>query len=529
MKLFIFILLIFAFSITEAQKIKSGGILKPEQALMDIRHYTLSLAVDPEKKSIKGYTEIDLNTSKETDVLLFDLVDGFTVNKVWVNKKEQKFTYKNHLIRISLTSSLSPGKVKVKIQYQGKPIEAVRPPWDGGFTWSQDSNGDPWISITCQSEGAKIYFPCKDHPSDEPNEGVDLIITVPEGLYVAGPGLLIKKSTKKGKSIFHWRTNYTINNYSILFNIGNYKVVSRDYTTIEGNVVPMQFYVLAEHVDKAEHHLDLFERSARVEEKYFGEYPWIKEKMAICQTPHLGMEHQTLNAYGNKFNYTKVGGEDFDWLLHHEFGHEWWGNKVTGIDWSDMWIQEGICVFGDAMYVREYEGEEAYLKRMQQIARNTRNILPVKIGENLDTDTVYHSDIYGKGAFFMHTIRYIIGDEIFFPTLKMLATAPQYTYHNLVSTNDVEALFSKASGQDLKPVFDFFLRTINKLDISIKQTSENEYLIRLVNYVGALPIDIKTETGLERKMIDQEGIKIISNTVPVADPKVYYLKRVILE
>ena len=129
----------------------------------------------------------------------------------------------------------------------------------------------------------------------------------------------------------------------------------------------------------------------------------------------------------------------------------------------------------------------------------------------------------------MHTIRYIIGDEIFFPTLKMLATAPQYTYHNLVSTNDVEALFSKASGQDLKPVFNLFLRTINKLDISIKQTSENEYQIRLVNYVGTLPIDIQTETGLERKMIDQEGIKIISNTVPVADPKVYYLKRVILE
>ncbi len=524
-----FLFLFFTFPALYAQNFKSGGILKPEQALMDIRHYTVALDVDPSTQSIAGYTEIDLITSAETDVLLFDLVDGFTVEKALINGKEAPFEYKNDLIRIKSPATLAPGRMKASIVYHGKPVVAQRPPWSGGFTWTKDEAGNPWVAISCQGEGAKIYFPCKDHPSDEPNEGAEMIITVPEGLYAAGPGLLLKQSTKKKKTTFHWKTGYTINNYSILFNIGKFKVVSRDYKTVEGNTVPMQFYVLESHAGKAEKHLDIFEKIARTQEKYFGEYPWVKEKMAICETPHLGMEHQTLNAYGNQFRYTQVAGEDFDWLMHHEFGHEWWGNKVTGIDWADMWIQEGICTFGDAMYVREHAGEEAYLKRMEGTARATRNQLPVVMGENLDSDTVYHGDIYGKGAFFMHTMRYVIGDEVFFPTLKKLATDPKYTYDNLVRTADVQELFSQASGQDLKPLFDFFLRTTKKLEIGIRKTDDEKYKISLLNYDGKLPVDILTSAGTERKILDKSGITIESKTAPVADPKVYYLKRVILE
>lgn len=514
---------------TQAQNLKSGGVLKPEQALMDIRHYTIALDVDPAQQSIDGYTEIDLVTSQPTDVLLFDLVHLLTVKKVWVNKKEQPFTQADDLIRITPATAVATGKVKVKIAYGGKPGIAERAPWIGGFQWAKDSLGNPWVAITCQSEGAKIYYPCKDHPSDEPNEGADLIITVPKGLYVAGPGLLKNVSTKGNKSTYHWKTNYTINNYSILFNIGKYAVVSRDYVTVNGNKVPLQIYILEEHKHRAKHLLDIFEQSVRVQEKYFGEYPWVTEKIAICETPHLGMEHQTLNAYGNKFRYAKAGGKDFDWLLHHELGHEWWGNKVTGIDWADMWIQEGICTFGDHLYTRELDGEAAYRKRMQQTARAAQNQKAIVQGKNLDTDLVYHGDIYGKGAFFLHTIRYVIGDDIFFPTLKKLATDPQYTYDHLVSTSDVEQLFSKASGQNLKPYFDLFLYTTDKLDILVKQTADNKYQIQPLNFDTTFPIDIQTDAGTKRVTLSKEGITINSATTPVIDPEVFYLKRVIYE
>jgi aminopeptidase N len=523
------ILFVAASFLAKGQDLKSGGVLKPEQAIMDVRHYTISLAVDPVQQSIGGTTEIAFVLSQPTQTLLFDLVSLLEVKKVWVNKKPVTFSHSDDLIRISLASPLKAGKGSVKVEYAGKPGISKNPPWVGGFTWAKDSLGNPWVAITCQSEGAKIYFPCKDHPSDEPNEGADIIITVPNDLYVAGPGSLKSNVRKGSKRTFHWATSYTINNYSIVFNIARYKVVTRQFTSISGDKIPLQFYVLDIHEGKASRLLDALERCMKLEEKYFGPYPFPKDKIAICETPHLGMEHQTLNAYGNKFRYTVSGGKDFDWLLLHELGHEWWGNKVTVKDWSDMWIQEGICSFGDRLYTLDYDGKEAYLQRMKETARATSNKQPLVPGKDVDADAVYQYDIYVKGAFFMHTIRYIVGDEIFFPTLKGLATDPKFTYDNLISSDDIEEVFTNASRINLKPVFDLYLRTTEKLDISVKQTGATEYSIKLLNFNDPLPFDIQTTMGKERMMVDEKGIKVKSDITPIVDPDVYYLKRVILE
>ena len=527
---FYFLILFVAVSfLAEGQDLKSGGVLKPEQAIMDVRHYTISLAVDPLQQSIGGTTEIAFVLSQPTKTLLFDLVSLLEVKKVWVNNKSVTFSHADDLIRISLASPLKAGKAAVKVEYSGKPGVSMNPPWVGGFTWAKDSLGNPWVAITCQSEGAKIYFPCKDHPSDEPNEGADLVITVPNDLYVAGPGSLKSNVRRGSKRTFHWTTSYTINNYSIVFNIGRYKVVTRQFTSVSGDKMPLQFYVLDIHEGKANRLLDALERCVKLEEKYFGPYPFPEDKIAICETPHLGMEHQTLNAYGNKFRYTVSGGKDFDWLLLHELGHEWWGNKVTVKDWSDMWIQEGICSFGDRLYTLDYDGKEAYLQRMKETARATSNKQPLVPGKDIDADAVYQYDIYVKGAFFMHTIRYIIGDEIFFPTLKKLVMDPRFTYNNLISTDDIAELFSSESGTNLKPVFDFYLRTINKLDINVKQTGNTDYLIQLLNFDFPLPIDVQTSKGTQRMMVDKKGVVVRSDVSPIVDPDVYYLKRVILE
>ncbi|RYY31061.1 MAG: hypothetical protein EOO04_02730 [Chitinophagaceae bacterium] len=507
----------------------SGGKLKPEQANMDIRHYQLRLNVDPRSKSIDGSATVSMVLKVPAKEIILDLVNRFKISALTVNGKAAVYTYENDLVTIRSEGLFPAGKTVVIIKYGGQPPVARRAPWDGGFQWEKDSTGNDWIAITCQSEGAKLYFPSKDHPSDEPDEGVDMYITVPRGLVVAGPGLLQKTTHKAGASTFHWKTNYTINTYSILFNIGKYKVVTRPYRTIAGNTVPMVFYVLEEHASKAPQHLVMLERMARVMEKYFGEYPWIKEKIGLAETPHLGMEHQTLNAYGNRFQYTKLGGEDFDWLMAHEFGHEWWANKITGKNYSDMWIQEGICTFGDHLYVRELEGEEAYLKKMRATGRATQNTKPVVLEKDANSIEVYHGDIYGKGAFFMHTLRYIMGDSLFFPTLKTLATAPQYTYDSMPDTDDVEQLFSNAYGKSLKPVFNLFLRTTNKLEISVKQVGESKYLLRLLNFNGILPLEIGRSGATERLMIDQKGVQIESPTLPQVDSAGYYLKKVVLE
>ena len=247
----------------------SGGKLKPLQANMDIRHYTLALDIDITNESINGYTEIDFILASPTDTLLFDLINFLNVTRISTAKKNKIFYREADLIYIVDAAGFKAGKQSIKIEYNGKPPVAVNPPWKGGFSWKKDNTGNPWVVINCQLEGGKVYYPCKDHPSDEPNEGADLFITVPKGLTVAGPGLLQNVSTKNNKQTFHWKTNYTISNYCILFDIGKYAIIKRTYTTIEGNKVPMEFYVLEE--DKA--NPENMWRRDRPDSRQIGEIP----------------------------------------------------------------------------------------------------------------------------------------------------------------------------------------------------------------------------------------------------------------
>ena len=509
----------------------SGGKLHPLQAIMDIRHYTIVLDVDIDNKSIKGSTEVSLNLSKKTDTLLLDLIHLFTVTKVKVNNKVVAFTQEDDKILMTSSSGFEIGNQKVLIEYNGIPPVAIKPPWDGGFTWSKDSNGNDWISINIQAEGGKMYFPCKDHPSDEPNEGADLKITVPKHLVVAGPGLLQSVTTKKDKSTYFWKTNYTISNYCILFNIGKYKVVKDEYTTILGNKVPIEYYVLEVDTAQAKRVIAVKKRDSKILEKYFGEYPWAKEKIGIAEVPNSGMEHQTMITFDNKFSYKLVGGQEYSDNLFHEYAHEWWANKVTNKDWGHMWIQEGIGTYAEALAMLELGGESAYDETIAAHRRGSRNRNPiVPAGEEVSENEVYAGgDIYGKGSFFMHSLRYVIGDAIFFPTLKKLATDPQYTYDNFVTTMDVEKLFSTAAGQDLKPFFDFYLRTTNVLDITIKEVGFNKYQIKVINSFMPLPLEITTNGQTSRMLIAKDVITVNSASPPQVDAKGFYLKKITIQ
>ena len=147
----------------------------------------------------------------------------------------------------------------------------------------------------------------------------------------------------------------------------------------------------------------------------------------------------------------------------------------------------------------------------------------------MDSDQAYIGDIYGKGAFFMHTLRYVIGDEVFFPALKKLATDPQYIGINTVVTDDVQKLFSDASGKDLKPLFDLFIRSVNKLEVQVKQTDKETYSIQVKNLAMTIPMEIQTSEGVKVFTLDDKKLTVRSTSLPVIDPKVFYLKRVILE
>ncbi len=507
----------------------SGGKLKPLQAIMDIRHYTINLDVNIANKSIQGNTIVTLNLSQTTDTILLDLVHLLKVEKITVDKKVASFEQNNDLIYITGTS-FKTGKHDVDIVYGGNPPVAVKPPWLGGFTWSKDKSGNDWVSINIQKEGGRLYFPCKDHPSDEPNEGVDLNITVPNGLSVAGPGLLQKTITKNNKTTFSWKTNYTISNYCIVFNIGKYYVAKDSYTTINNHVVPIEFYVLMEDTMHAKKLIDTKIRDSKILEKYFGEYPWYKEKIGIAEVPNSGMEHQTMITFNNQFKYVTIGGQEYSDNLFHEYAHEWWANKVTNKDWAHMWIQEGIGTYAEALAHYELGGQEAYNEIIAKHKRGIKHIKPMVGAEEMSEDETYAStDVYAKGSFFMHSLRYVIGDELFLPTLKKLATDPAYTYDNFVTSTDVEQLFSGAAGYSLKPFFDFYLRTTNVLDFSVKEIGYQQYQIKLNNYFMDLPVDFFVNGKTTKMIIGKDGIKVKSAMPPTVDPNGYYLKKVTLQ
>ncbi|MGB4958379.1 MAG: M1 family aminopeptidase, partial [Saprospiraceae bacterium] len=386
-KIFFFITFIFIVlcSCGQAQNIVSGGSLKQNQAVYDVKHYTIVFDLDLEQKSIAGSTTIKINLKDQAPEIAFDLINVYAVKEVWIDKTKVGFTHEKDMIHLRDQSLLTVGVHDIKIEYSGAPPIATRPPWKGGIQWEKDDNKDPWIAFTCQNEGAKILFPCKDHPSDKPDEGAEMIISVPKGLKVAGPGRLIKEETEGKKATFTWKTSYPIHNYSLVFNVANYHIAKRNYVSSGGNNVIMEYYVLPENIQRAEKHLDILATSVSVQEKYFGEFPFINDKIGLVETPHLGMEHQTMNAYGNKYRYTKVGGEDFDWLLYHELGHEWWGNKVSNSDWAHFWIQEGICTFGDWLYYREKEGVDSYHAQAKNASYRFANKYPIVRDSSADS------------------------------------------------------------------------------------------------------------------------------------------------
>jgi aminopeptidase N len=512
--------------------VSSGGPLKPLQAIMDIRHYTIALDVDIDKHTINGYAEIELLLAQPTDTLLFDLIHLYTVHKTVVNGSVNSFAQKGDSLVIVNKNGFKAGKQIIRIYYGGTPPDAKRPPWDGGFTWRTDGQGNPWISINVQLQGAKLYFPCKDHPSDEPNEGVDLLITIPKGLSVAGPGLLQGvKPAKNNKATWHWKTNYTISNYCIVFDIGKYKVYTKPYTTVAGHVVPIQFYVLEQDTAHAAEVLAMRVRDTHMLEKYFGEYPWYKEKIGIAEVPNSGMEHQTMVTYSGKFAYDKYPGLNYSGEMFHEYAHEWWANKVTNKDWSHMWIQEGSATYAEALFFRDKLGEAAYDSVMARKRIGIHAAKPVITATSWYLNSGYNTDMYSKGAFLLHTLRFVLGDTVFFPALKKFVEDVKYPYNRFFTTDEVAQYYSAVYGKNLQPLFDFYLKTTDKMDFELTESAPDTYALTIKNSPMELPLDILTDKGIIHTTTPEKGKRftIKSKTQPVVDPKGYYYKRVLVQ
>jgi len=521
---------------------ESGGPLKFEQAVFDVQSYDITLRVDPKAKAISGATVVRARIVIPTNVILLDLDTPFTVSTVKDSDgKDLRFQRTETAIRIFFPLTKQPGEeIETVIAYSGIPRIAPRPPWVGGFMWEKTQGGADWVSVALQNDGADLLFPCKDHPSDKP-AAVAMHITVPDPLVAVGPGRSEGSQTNSdGTTTYNWRMTNPISNYSIVFNAAPYKLVNDKYRSIAGDDIPIAFYVLPEDADKAQRLIEETKKYIKFYEHYLGPYPFRSQKLGIVETPHLGMEHSTAIAYGNKFRFDADGTDS---LMLHEFGHEWWANLVTAADWKDFWIHEGFQSYMDTLYQEYLHGRDAYNKAMAARAKNFRNMQPVAPREAKIAYQVYMAepdylrsdgDIYGKGAYILHTLRYLIGDDAFFRALRRMAyptrdleKATDGRQVRLVTTDDFLTIAEEESGRRLDWFFELYLRQ-PKLPKLISEISGNQLLLRWEtpnNMPFPMPINIINNGKTERiEMKDGRAVITFNGTPPVIDPDALVLR-----
>lgn len=491
--LFLFTCTVSAQTFSRRDSLQGG--LRPERTSFDVRKYDLSITIDPYKKYISGHNTIAFITTTATKRIQLDLFENMKVDSIVFNGEQLHYTRDYDAVFIDFPKTLPEGTLDLlKFYYSGYPKVAKNAPWDGGFVFSEDNNGKPWVGVAVQGTGASLWYPVKDHQSDEPEDGAFVNVAVPNGLMCVSNGRLSGSvDLKNGYTRWYWEVRNPINNYDITVNIG-------DYVHIHDNLngLDLDYYVLRDNKEKAKRHFEEVKPMLECFQEKFGEYPFKQDGYKLVETPYLGMEHQSAVAYGNKYRKGYLGrdlsftgvGMLFDFIIIHETGHEWFGNSITSKDIADMWIHEAFTTYAESVYIECRYGYDKAMKYINGQGMNVMNDKPV-IGI-FGVNNEGSSDMYYKGALMLNTIRHIINDDEKWWSL-ILNFANTYK-KQVISGETVVAFFNKESGMDLTPVFNQYLqyRRIPKLQLR-KEDKELQYRWETNVENFTMPVAIKVK------------------------------------
>tara|TARA_R110000823_G_scaffold307312_4_gene430273 strand:+ start:41332 stop:43014 length:1683 start_codon:yes stop_codon:yes gene_type:complete len=469
------------------------GSVTPERAWWDLQHYELNVEVFPSEKSIKGTNTVTYTVLENNDMMQIDLQPPMSLDKAVQSRKELKITSNGNAHYIHLQKNQKKGKdYKVTLYFSGKPVEAKNAPWDGGFSWTEDENGNPFIATSNQGIGASIWWPNKDHPYDEPDTGVDIAITAPSNLVAVGNGRLKKTKENDSTKTWHWKVVNPINNYGVNINIGDYVNFSEEYEGEKG-MLDMDYWVLSYNLEKAKEQFKQAPKMMKAFEHWFGPYPFYEDSFKLVETPYLGMEHQSSVTYGNNYKNGYLGrdlsgsgwGLKFDFIIIHEAGHEWFANNITNKDVADMWIHEGFTNYSESLYVDYYFGKEAASEYVIGLRKSIKNDRPIIGTYNVQKEG--SSDMYNKGGNILHTLRQLIENDERWRTI--LRGLNKDFYHQTVTSKQVETYISEKTGIDLSEFWEQYLRTtkIPKVEYKI---NGSELSFRYTNIVKGFDMPV---------------------------------------
>ena len=504
------------------------GGLRTERTNYDVLRYDLNITVDPEKRYIFGYNDITFNAVSDVNKIQVDLFDNMKVDSIVY--KKTKLTYKrdNDAVFITFPKAISKGsEEKIRFYYSGNPKVAKNAPWDGGFTFAKDGNGKPWVGVAVQGTGASLWFPVKDHQTDEPDRGASIKVAVPNGLMNVSNGRFIgSEDLKNGYTRCDWEVKNPINNYDITLNIADYKHI---HDTSNG--LDLDYYVLSYNEKKALKQFAEVKPMLECFESKFGKYPFYEDGYKLVETSYLGMEHQSAVAYGNKYRKGYLGmdmtgtgiGQEFDYIIVHESGHEWFGNSITSKDIADMWIHEGFTTYSETVYV---ECRFGYDKAMQYIngqSNNVENRKPVIgiFGVNKEGS----GDMYYKGALMLNTLRHVVNDDT--KWWKLILDYSNTYKKQVIDAETVVGFFNKQTGMELTPIFNQYLRhtTIPVLQLKLDgknlsyrwQTDEPDFEMPIEITINGKATRVKASNKWQK---DKATIKTLDD-VKVATNKFY--------
>lgn len=440
------------------------GSITPERAWWDLTYYNLAIDFDIERKLLKGSNSIAFNVLSPHQIMQIDLQEPLKITNIDFKGKNLSFKREGNVYWVSFPYPLIGGTSEmITVFYEGHPVEAVHPPWDGGLTWSKDDQQKPFVATSCQGLGASVWWPCKDHMYDEPDSMLIRITTPPDLMNVSNGRLRHIDYHPDGRHTWHWFVNNPINNYGVNANIADYAHWS---DTIQGErgILDLDFYVLEHNYDTAKVHFNDVHKTIRAFEYWFGPYPFYEDGYKLVEVPYLGMEHQSSVTYGNKFRKGYLGrdlsstgwGLKWDFIIVHETAHEWWANSITYKDIADMWIHESFANYAESLFLEYHFGKEAGNEYVIGTRLNIQNDRPI-IGK-YDVNREGSGDMYYKGGNMLHTLRTWLNDDARWRDI--LRGLQKEFRHQTVTTDQIENYLAKETSKNLDPFFDQYLRDI---------------------------------------------------------------------
>ena len=471
------------------------GNLNENRSSYRVSYYDINIDFDIENKSLNGFVKVKAESKRDLDQLQIDLAENLYIKKITYQNQELSFSRELDAVLIDFSSTIKKNSMfDFTVFYHGSPQRADNPPWAGGFTWSQDKNGRDWIAVSCEGEGARIWWPNKDHITAE-GDSVRMVYTVPSNMVAVGNGRLRSVKTENSKSTYEWFVKNPINNYNISVQIGNYVAV-QDTFIKDDTIHYMNHYVLDYNRELASNYFTQSKEVIRFYEKYFGDYQWYEDGYKLIEVPYLGMEHQSAVTYGNGFSiYNGLRSKSWpmygviDPLIIHETGHEWFGNSVTASDPTHIWIHEGLQVYSEAIYFEDkFNSYEVGVHYLNTLKNRIVNEIPI-VGNENENHWALHGDTYMKGAWVMHTLRSAIkNDEIWFKILKEFMT------ENAKGFADTKDFFSKVkekTGEDYWYFAEQYFYSPNQPELEYYQTnSKFFYKWKNVNDNFIMPLDL---------------------------------------